>query len=237
MSADGGHTWEVLDRQFERTWQSVWTYAVDPTNPHILYEMVGSPGVSPEDQTSSLVILYKSVDGGATWQPLLNGQAVTTNYTPLFLARNSPATLAFLAQCPSSQTLQSRGGGFLTVPYAGGLFGLCVSTDGGTSWRTIAAPPGLETRMQGGFIDPVGRFYTFVPTQVPASAEPSSPENWMQEFWRYDPAHETWSKITQGPPAGAPLAVTPTDANGGIAIWLVRDAIGTSQPVLYRYII
>ncbi len=237
MSTDGGHTWGVLDSQFERTWQSVWTYAVDPANPNILYEMVGSPGVSPEDQTSSLVVLYKSTDGGATWQPLLNGQAVTTNYTPLYLARNNPTVLYFLAQCPSSQALQPRGGGFLAVPHAGGLFGLCMSTDGGATWRTIAAPSGLETRMQGGFIDPVGRFYTFVPVQVSASADPSSQENWFQEFWRYDTASRTWSKITQGPRGGVPLAVTPTDANGGIAVWVVRSATGTGQPVLYRYVI
>jgi hypothetical protein len=237
MSTDGGHTWEVLDSQFERTLQSVWTYAVDPANPHILYEMVGSPGVSPEDQTSSLVVLYKSTDGGATWQALLNGQAVTTNYAPLFLARNNPAVLAFLAQCPSSQALLSRGGGFQAVPYAGGRFGLCMSTDGGASWRTIAAPSGLETQMQGGFIDPMGRFYTFVPTQVSTSADPASPESRIQEFWRYDPAHRTWSEITQGSAGGVPLAATPTDANGGIAIWVLRNVTGTGQPVLYRSVI
>ena len=112
-----------------------------------------------------------------------------------------------------------------------------MSTDGGASWRTIAAPPGLETRMQGGFIDPVGRFYTLVPMQVSTSADPSAQENQIAEFWRYDPAHRTWSKITQGPPGGAPLTVTPTDANGGIAIWVVRKATSTGQPVLYRYVI
>jgi hypothetical protein len=239
MSTDGGHTWEVLDRQFERTWQSVWTYAVNPANPQILYEMVGSPGVSPEDQTSSLVVLYKSTDGGATWQPLLNGQAVTTNYTPLYLARDNPAVLAFLAQCPSSQALQVLGGGPLAVPHAGGLFGLCMSTDGGATWRTIAAPSGLETRMQGGFIDPSGRFYTFVPVQVSASADPGAQENWLQEFWRYDPASRTWSKITQGPRGGVPLAVTPTDTNNSVVLWLMRGASGQagSQPMLYRYVI
>lgn len=239
MSTDGGHTWDVIDSQFEKTWQSVWTYAVDPANPGILYEMVGSPGVSPEDQTSSLVKLYKSTDGGATWQPLLNGQAVTTNYTPLYLASNNPAVLAFLAQCPSPQALQLRGAGPLTISYAGGVFGLCMSTDSGATWRTITAPSGLETRMQGGFIDPTGRFYTFVPVLVSASADPSVQENWLQEFWRYDPASSTWHKITQGPRGGVPLAVTLANANGNAVLWLMKGASGQtgSQPILYRYVV
>ncbi len=168
--------------------------------------------------------------------PFVPGQwvQVLTGYNVLSLAA-APSHPNVLYACASPARATSTGTTVLR------------SADFGNHWQDI----GVRAQMGKGScelaINPTDSFEIYVVTssnpaagssvQVSASADPSSQENWFQEFWRYDTASRTWSKITQGPRGGVPLAVTPTDANGGIAVWVVRSATGTGQPVLYRYVI
>lgn len=87
-SADGGHTWTVIDAKITETHQGVHSYVVDPTNLNIIYELVGAivvghfsyvpsgatptpvPSPLPADQLVSH--LYKTTDGGRSWRELLS---------------------------------------------------------------------------------------------------------------------------------------------------------------------
>ncbi len=216
MSTDGGHTWGVLDNQFSSTWQSAATYTVNPVNTNIIYEIVGLPGATAGGLPQ--VELYKSADGGITWQPLLKKIGVTPSGPGIFIGTENP-DLVYInnISCPASQASLS-GAGPLVQLLAGGGFNLCMSSDGGINWKTITAPSG------GNQIDPYGRFYTWVSIS-PVSAIQIS---------RYDPANKIWSQVTNAPTDGSLMAVTPTGANGNVALWF----LGTSQGklVLYRYV-
>lgn len=221
MSTDGGHTWGVLDNQFASTWQSAATYTVNPTNTNIIYEIVGLPGATAGGIPQ--VELYKSADGGTTWQPLLKKIGVTPSGPAVFIGSQNPGQVYISnTQCPASQAFHT-GGGPLFQPLAGGGFNLCASSDGGINWQTITAPTQLSAMMGGGQVDPQGRFYTWA-TPTPGSA---------METWRYDPVSKMWSKVTTVPTDGFLMAVTPTGTNGNNAMWFMGT--GQNKLVLYRY--
>ncbi len=221
MSTDGGHTWGVLDNQFSSTWQSAGTYTVNPVNTNIIYEIVGLPGATAGGLPQ--VELYKSADGGNTWQPLLKKIGVTPSNPEIFIASEKPGQVYISnTQRPASQAFHT-GAGPLVQPLAGGGFNLCMSSNSGTNWQTITAPTQLSATMGGGQIDPQGRFYT--------SATPTSGS--AMEIWRYDPVSNMWSKVTNAPMDGSLMAVTPTDANGNVALWLMGT--GQGKLALYRY--
>ena len=98
-----------------------------------------------------------------------------------------------------------------------------MSSDGGVNWRTISVPSQVAISMGGVMIDPQGRVYAYIP-YMPGS---------MMDFWRYEPAVDTWSKVTRAPTEGSLLAVTSIDTHGHVALWLM----GTAQEKLelYRY--
>ena len=217
------HTWDVLDTQLSKTHQSAWTYAVNPLDTNIIYEIVGLPGAVPGQFPTGE--LYKSTDGGATWtlQPSLKQ---ITGFLPMpeILIGSEKANMVYLTNtpCSSSQAFQP-GAMALFQPRAGGGFSLCMSSDGGTNWRNITAPSNLALSMGGGPIDPQGRFYA-VATNTPNS---------IPEIWRYDPTTNTWSKMAELQAGGSLQAVTSRGTNGNIAMWFLATAQG--KYVLYRY--
>src|SRR5260370_9325678 len=86
----------MLDPTFTTSWQAASSYAVDPSNTSIIYELVGisslpiqpkvtEPGVLPVYASS--FDLYKTTDKGATWQPLLKNLPFATQVQ---LARSNP---------------------------------------------------------------------------------------------------------------------------------------------------
>ncbi len=216
MSTDGGHTWGVLDNQFASTWQSAVTYTVDPVNTNIIYEIVGLPGATAGGIPQ--VELYKSADGGNTWQPLLRKIGITPSGPQIFIGSQKPDQLYINnEQCPSSQA-SLTGAGPLVQPLAGGAHNLCMSSDGGTNWQTITAPSG------GSQIDPQGRFYI---CEIFASGS-------ANQISRYDPASKTWSTVTKVPADGSLMAVTPAGTNGNDSMWFLGT--GQGKLVLYRYV-
>ena len=79
-SVDGGHNWTVIDNQFAAQQLGAHSYAVDPTNPNIIYDLAGHllfplkevPTNDPLPYIGLNQQLFKTTDGGATWQMLLN---------------------------------------------------------------------------------------------------------------------------------------------------------------------
>ncbi len=223
MSTDGGHTWGMLDTQLSRTWQSAQTYTVSPVDTNIIYEIVGLPAAIPGTSSSLAVELYKSTDGGTTWQPSLKQIPVSVASPDVLIGSEKP-DLIYLTntRCPASQAFHADGGP-LIQQLAGGGFNLCMSSDGGTNWRTITAPTQLAATMGGGLVDLQGRFYAYA-TPTSGSA---------MEIWRYNPINSSWSKLTALPAEGSLQAVTPTGTNGNVALWFMGNAPGNL--ILYRY--
>ncbi len=221
MSTDGGHTWGVLDSQFYKTWQSAWTYTVNPTNTNSIYEIVGLPGAVAGGPYQAE--LFKSGDGGTTWQPVLK-QLPTIPTDPIIFIGSENSNFVYLTntRCPSTQAFHA-GGGPLFQPLAGAAFSVCMSSDGGAHWQTITAPSQLAVSM-GGVIDPQGRLYAYTP---------STPGSVVMDIWRYDPSVQTWSKVTTAPMEWSLLRVTPSAIHGHAALWLM--GIAQEKLVLYRY--
>lgn len=108
-STNGGETWEP--RMPDLPTQAFWALAVDPTNPAILYTLVSLPGSAA---TYGLTTgLFKSENGGATWQELGSPRFWQHPFFALAVHPRMPSVL-----------------------FASGNGGVWKSSDGGKSWAT-----------------------------------------------------------------------------------------------------
>jgi hypothetical protein len=223
MSTDGGHTWNMLDTQLANSGRSAEAYVVNPAHPALFYELAYVP-VVPGTGFPPLE-LYRSTDGGTTWQTLLQHITWMSPLAPatiLMGSENANAVYLTNTRCPAAQALHA-GGVSLVQPLAGSPYSVCMSSDAGKSWRTIPVPSQFAYTMGGGVIDQQGRLYTVTTTSGSAT-----------EIWRYDPISDMWSKVTNVPTDGSLMAVTPTSANGNVALWFLGT--GQGKLVLYRYV-
>ncbi|HEU5383584.1 MAG TPA: sialidase family protein [Ktedonobacteraceae bacterium] len=221
-SLDGGHTWQVLDTQLAASGQWAEAYTVNPAQPTLFYELTYVP-TEPGTAFPSLE-LYRSIDGGKTWQPIAEHLPWLAPLSPATILNGStnPAVIYLTnTRCPVAQALRvdSR----LPVhPLAGSPFSMCMSRDSGKNWKTLLSPSQFAQTMGGGAVDPQGRLYTQVTT--PDSVA----------IWRYNPVTDLWEKVTQAPGVGNLLAGTPPVANGSTVLWFLRT---DGPPALYRYLI
>ena len=132
-SNDGGKTWRHLGL---RDAQQIPAILVDPRNPNRLFVAVlGHPyGPNPERG------VYRSVDGGQTWQKVLYKDERTGAIDLAFDPRNPQTVYAVL--------WQAQQGPWENGAFTGPNSGLFKSTDGGTTWTPLAG--GLPTFAQGG---------------------------------------------------------------------------------------
>jgi hypothetical protein len=231
-SSDGGRTWSVLEQQFSTPGQGVSDYAIDPTNANTIYELASVPWlpVQPREAEPNNQLpvygsggdLYKSSDGGATWQRLLQNLPIGSR---LQLASGNPQLLYVGGSRPFLPYLQR-------VPVfdppkvdTSGSFHLQVSSDGGASWRAVPGLPQASqssklSYIQSWSISPRGQVYAYS-TGSPASMR------------RYDPASNSWAGVTAPPTTGVLLGVTPGDTNSDV-LWFAGSNGG--QSVLYRYV-
>lgn len=131
-SVDGGKTWRHIGL---RAGQQIPTIIVDPKDPNRLFVAVlGHPyGANAERG------VFRSIDGGATWQKVLYKDENTGASALAFDPNNSQTIYASL-WC-------SRHGPWENGSWQGAGSGLHKSTDGGATWRPLA--DGLPTAEQG----------------------------------------------------------------------------------------
>ncbi len=132
-STDAGKTWQHVG--LEATSQ-IGRVRVHPTNPDLVYvAALGSPwGPSPDRG------VYRSKDGGRTWQKILYRDE-NTGAIDLILDPGDPNVIY-------ASFLQERRypWGFVSAGPGTGLF---KSTDGGDTWKELTSNPGLPDGLKG----------------------------------------------------------------------------------------
>ncbi|MFI5235806.1 MAG: WD40/YVTN/BNR-like repeat-containing protein [Gemmatimonadales bacterium] len=172
-SADAGRTWRHLGLDDA---QQIASIIVDPKDPNRLFVAALGHPYGPSTQRG----VYRSVDGGVTWERVLykdeNTGAVDLAFDPA-----DPA-IVYAVLWAGRQGPWEYGNG-----YEGPGSGLFKSTDGGTTWRKIGA--GLPTVAQGlgrigiGVAPSNGRrMYALVDTKVGG-------------LFRSDDAGENWTRV------------------------------------------
>jgi hypothetical protein len=224
-SSNGGQTWTPIANPAASTTLIVHDYAVDPNDTNTIYEIAGppphlsEPGITPGAKTA-LMTLYKTMDGGANWQPLLND--VLSDST-LQLASAKPTAL-FIGEAAGNRALNDT-----SVPMSSSIapisFRVRTSTDGGATWQTALQVQGASGFVHGWFSTPDGQLYAL----SGANGDNKS------AIRRYDPTSKQWSDVTKPPQPGELLAVTPTGTSNGAIFWL-RSFVG-GKTALYRYVI
>ncbi|MFY9675646.1 MAG: hypothetical protein WAK13_14400, partial [Terriglobales bacterium] len=178
-STDAGRTWQHLGSNNSdlRNAQQIAAIIVDPKNPNRLFVgAMGHPyGPNPERG------VFRSLDGGQTWQKVLYKNDDIGATSLVFDPRNSQ--IIFTALWASRRPPWTTGGG-----YDGPGSGLYKSTDGGDTWRQITK--GLPTEADG-----VGRIGIDV-----ALADPNRMYAWVDArknagIYRSDDAGESWTLV------------------------------------------
>jgi hypothetical protein len=175
-SVDGGHNWIVIDNQFAAQRLGVHSYAVDPTNPSTIYDLVGFslfpinlrevPTYDPLPVTGINQELFKTTDGGTTWQSVLKnipyGSQVqlATGKPQIIYVGGTIGPLPLFPNAPQS-----------TYPIPIGSFHLQMSPNSGSNWQNIAIPSDMQS-IQNWFVSPVGQ--VFASPTIPFTGQPTA---------------------------------------------------------------
>ena len=174
-STDAGKTWRHLGL---RDAQQIPAILVDPRDPNRLFvAALGHPyGPNPERG------VFRSTDGGQTWQKVLYKDERTGAIDLAFDPRNPQTVYAVL--------WQAQQGPWENGAFSGPNSGLFKSTDGGTTWNPLTN--GLPTFAQGG----LGRIGIAVapsdPNRMYALVEARGEAGGV---YRSDDAGATWKRV------------------------------------------
>jgi len=195
-SNDGGQTWQKVISKDENTGGS--DVEIDPSNPDVVYASMWEVREGPWEDGNELNGtnggLFKSTDGGSTWQPLTNG-------LPKDLSQ------IYLAIAPSnSQRL------YATLSEASGKLSVYRSDDAGASWAQITTDPRPAGRIGGGDlsipkVDPTNPDLVYVVSTV---------------TMRSTDGGKTWSGF-RGAPGGDDYQKIWINPNNGNIILIVSD--------------
>jgi photosystem II stability/assembly factor-like uncharacterized protein len=199
QSTDRGATWMSLARRIGQ--QPVYTLAVDPLHPAVLYAGTGTEGV------------WKSADRGASWTPMNAGlPALTVSTLAIDPVHTSVLYVGLAGGFPTNpykstdggRTWKLSGNGLPSdviqslaidptnpsILYVARLFtGVSKSTDGGATWRVLGAPftGALRVAVRP---HPGGTFVYAVSSQ---------PGTMPAALYRSGDGGETWENITPDP--------------------------------------
>src|SRR5213593_3350465 len=176
-STDGGENWTNLGlKESER----IAKILIDPTDTNTVFVCV--PGKLWSDSADRGV--YKTTDGGKTWNQVLKGSNLSTGCSRMSMEKSNPKTLyAGLWDFRRKGWTFRSGGEGSNAPSGSGLY---KSTDGGAAWNEISAAQGLPSKPWGRVAVTVAQsnpnvVYTFI------EAEP--PKNGL---YRSDDGGKTW---------------------------------------------
>ncbi len=170
-STDAGRTWQHLGL---RDAQQIASIIVDPKDPNRLFVAAQGHPYGPNAERG----VFRSVDGGQTWQKVLYKDENVGAMDLVFDPRNSQ--VVFVSMWASRRPPWTTGGG-----YSGPGSGLFKSTDGGNTWRQLTK--GLPGAAEG--ISRIG-----------PAVSPSDPDRmyaWVNAkkgsgIYRSDDAGESW---------------------------------------------
>jgi photosystem II stability/assembly factor-like uncharacterized protein len=202
-SADAGKTWKRVGLE---TSEHIGKIVIHPVQTNTVYVASQGPLWSAGGERG----LFKTTDGGATWQQILK-ISDDTGVSDVVMDPKNPLVLYASAYQRRRAVGQMIGGG----PEGG----IHKTTDGGKTWKKLVnGLPKGDVGRAGLAID--GRK---TPATVFALIDAKADES---GFYRSDDAGATWARIgkmaaggqrAQGaaPPAGAPAAQAPAGAAGG----------------------
>jgi photosystem II stability/assembly factor-like uncharacterized protein len=176
-STDGGATWRNTGL---RDAQQIGSIIIDPRNPdRVFVAALGHP-YGPNEERG----VFRSTDGGATWQKVLYRDENTCAIQLAFDPKNADIIYADL--------WEARQGPWENAAWQGAGSGLYKSTDGGATWRQLTR--GLPTVQQG-----LGRIgFAIAPSDgMRIYACVDAPQ--LGGLYRSDDAGENWQRINPDP--------------------------------------
>jgi photosystem II stability/assembly factor-like uncharacterized protein len=185
-TTDAGRTWQHLgqDGSGLRDAQQIASIIVDPKDPNRLFVAAQGHPYGPNAERG----IFRSLDGGQTFQKVLYNDENVGGMDLLFDPRNSQ--VVFASMWSSRRPPWTIGGG-----YTGPGSGLYKSTDGGNSWGQLTK--GLPGAAEGvGRIGPAispsdpDRMYAWVNTTNLNAQKGSG-------IYRSDDAGESWQQVNQ----------------------------------------
>jgi photosystem II stability/assembly factor-like uncharacterized protein len=207
-STDAGKTWTHLGL---RDGQQIPALAVDPRNPNRIFAaLLGHPyGPNPERG------IFRSTDGGATWQKVLYKDENTGGSGVEIDPSNPEIIYASLWQSRLGPWEDSNG-------FSGTAGGLFKSTDGGNTWKklTKGLPDDLVQINVAIAPSQPNRLYATLATTKPSEYASGKGLG----FYRSDDGGESWAQITNDPrPAmkigGGDLPVPKVDPKNADAVY------------------
>ncbi len=170
-STDAGRSWKYIGLEHS---YSVGRIIVHPTNPNIAFVAVLGQVFGKNKERG----LYRTLDGGATWQQVLSKNDSTGAIDVKFDPTNPAILYSSLWQANrTAWSLTSGGDGS----------GLYKSTDGGTTWNSLSQNPGMPKGIIG---------------KICVSISPANPdrvfamiENEHGGLFRSDDGGKKWSQI------------------------------------------
>ena len=177
-STDGGKTWKNVLYINEMTGCA--ELSMDMNNPRILYAAMWEHGRKPWQVISGGTGsgLYRSVDGGETWQKMTNGLPTEMGKMSIAVSRANSQKVYALIESDSNKE-------------AGGLF---VSDDGGDSWSRVTNDHRLIQRAWYYielFADP-NNDQTIYVMSAPALRSKDGGRTWENLYGTHGDYHDLW---------------------------------------------
>ncbi|HLK31841.1 MAG TPA: hypothetical protein VKT29_02045 [Terriglobales bacterium] len=182
-STDGGHTWTHLGL---RDSQQIPALAVDPHDPNRVFAAVLGHPYGPSSERG----IFRSTDGGQTWQRVLYKDENTGGCDIEIDPSNPNVLYACLWEAREGPWEDNN----LFNGTAGGLF---KSSDGGNTWQqlTNGLPKNLSQVNVAIANSQPSRLYATVATTAPGDYESAAGLG----FYRSDDAGQTWYEVTKDP--------------------------------------
>jgi len=202
-STDGGKTWTNTGL---RDGQQISAIVVDPKNPdRVFVAVLGHPYGANKERG-----VYRSTDGGKTWEQVLSKDENTGAVCLAFDPANSQTVYAAL--------WESRQGPWENAAWQGAGSGLFKSVDGGTTWKPLTKGlPTVEERL--------GRIGVSVAPSDPKRLYAMVDAGQRSGVYRSDDAGESWSRINAEPRVygrGSDFAEVKVDPKDGDVVYVAN---------------